>query len=1021
MAQASPDECFQGNANNASGITAAQISANNASFNAAYATANGYLTASQLASCISAGNLPKVNQAYVWGMTMDPSGNIWFGTAANVLCLVEDKAYGTVPAPYQDSNYVCDAQQNRQEDFKPPRMYKYNPGTNVLTDLTAEILQAGTPVAQGGTYTDPGVVSVLTSSFGVRSAGTYNGVVFFGAIYADTSTTPATAAVALFAFNATTMQYLGHQLYNQASGTWYSDSRQWHVINGNLFTGVGKIDSGVSDGSLLRWAGSLSTWVSPTNPGNLFTFVDVGDTVGQIAYFTAHSDGHIYATTWGGPAGSYTMAGSSYGMYLYMSPPLHGATGLDTSDTANWTQVWNLYQANSVGPIPGYEVEPTALQVGGAIASFGGYIYFGTMEVPGTGAQYFASLYPNSTLSATTVALDTNRPIAIFRTKGFDPTLQPTPAIDILYGSTDLEQYNATTDTFSSVPNGMGQTALYGTAGFGNVFNNYTWTMAVFQNQLYVGTMDFSYLLGTSSVASGIPAAVQTLASTFYGADLWTFADTNSAATYVSLNGMGNDTSYGIRTMVVDNNNLNLWLGMANPMNLRTDISNDPGGWKLIDFPSQNGAPIITWYNPAAIVYGTPLTATQLNATATVSGVYTYTPPLGTVLPAGANQILSLNFAPYSNGNVYADTVKITVTQEPLTATANNVTMTYGTTPPLPFTGTLTGVVNNDGITASYTFTPAPDFGIQPETPIGPTSTTPAGIYTITTTLNDPKSKLSNYSTTVTNGTLTINKASTLSAVSATAPSVLIQNSVTLTAHVASTTTGVPTGQVTFMDGSTALVPAVTLDASGNAQLPISTLAVGTHIITVVYPGDTNYLPSTSPSVSEVVQDFQFNATSSSGTSVTVLPGGLATFNFVVAPTYGSYFPSNVTLTLTGVPSTDTYTITPATIPVGSGPTTVVVQIQTSRTVSSNRSFPSGLTFAVIFLPMLGLLTLRRRARAAGIAMMVLLGQAMVLGTNGCGSSNSGLFAGASNTSTLTVTGTCGSLQHTVTLTLTVQ
>ena len=95
--------------------------------------------------------------------------------------------------------------------------------------------------------------------------------------------------------------------------------------------------------------------------------------------------------------------------------------------------------------------------------------------------------------------------------------------------------------------------------------------------------------------------------------------------------------------------------------------------------------------------------------------------------------------------------------------------------------------------------------------------------------------------------------------------------------------------------------------------------------------------------------------------------------------------------------------------------------MHTSQTISSNRSFPSGLTFAVIFLPMLGLLGLRRRARGAGIAMMVLLGMAMVLGTNGCGSSNSGLFANSANTSTLTVTGTCGTLQHTVTLTLTVQ
>ena len=39
--------------------------------------------------------------------------------------------------------------------------------------------------------------------------------------------------------------------------------------------------------------------------------------------------------------------------------------------------------------------------------------------------------------------------------------------------------------------------------------------------------------------------------------------------------------------------------------------------------------PVITWANPADITYGTALSATQLNATATVPGSFTYTPPRG--------------------------------------------------------------------------------------------------------------------------------------------------------------------------------------------------------------------------------------------------------------------------------------------------------------------------------------------------------------------------------------------------------
>ena len=45
--------------------------------------------------------------------------------------------------------------------------------------------------------------------------------------------------------------------------------------------------------------------------------------------------------------------------------------------------------------------------------------------------------------------------------------------------------------------------------------------------------------------------------------------------------------------------------------------------------------PTITWATPADIVYGTALSATQLNATASVPGTFVYTPAAGTVLNAG--------------------------------------------------------------------------------------------------------------------------------------------------------------------------------------------------------------------------------------------------------------------------------------------------------------------------------------------------------------------------------------------------
>src|SRR5271165_891718 len=74
--------------------------------------------------------------------------------------------------------------------------------------------------------------------------------------------------------------------------------------------------------------------------------------------------------------------------------------------------------------------------------------------------------------------------------------------------------------------------------------------------------------------------------------------------------------------------------------------------------------PVITWFAPVSIVSGTPLSATQLNATANVPGNFTYTPPSTTVLPVGNNQTLSVLFTPTdtTDYNTQTATVSINVT-----------------------------------------------------------------------------------------------------------------------------------------------------------------------------------------------------------------------------------------------------------------------------------------------------------------------------------------------------------------------
>jgi hypothetical protein len=72
-------------------------------------------------------------------------------------------------------------------------------------------------------------------------------------------------------------------------------------------------------------------------------------------------------------------------------------------------------------------------------------------------------------------------------------------------------------------------------------------------------------------------------------------------------------------------------------------------------------APTITWANPAAITYGTALSAAQLNASADMPGSFSYSPPLGTVLNVGMRQPLSVTFTPTNSADYDPATKTVTI------------------------------------------------------------------------------------------------------------------------------------------------------------------------------------------------------------------------------------------------------------------------------------------------------------------------------------------------------------------------
>ena len=118
--------------------------------------------------------------------------------------------------------------------------------------------------------------------------------------------------------------------------------------------------------------------------------------------------------------------------------------------------------------------------------------------------------------------------------------------------------------------------------------------------------------------------------------------------------------------------------------------------------------PAITWPLPAAITYGTVLSAAQLNATSTTAGTFTYSPPAGTLLSAG-QQTLTASFTP-------TDTKHYTTASASVVLTVNKATPTiaWSTPAPIIYPTALTAAQLNATASVPGTFVYSPPAGTTP-------------------------------------------------------------------------------------------------------------------------------------------------------------------------------------------------------------------------------------------------------------------------------------------------------------------
>ena len=448
--------------------------------------------------------------------------------------------------------------------------------------------------------------------------------------------------------------------------------------------------------------------------------------------------------------------------------------------------------------------------------------------------------------------------------------------------------------------------------------------------------------------------------------------------------------------------------------------------------------------NPVLVNGNTTLTATVSSAYGTPTGTVTFmdgSNVLGTgTLNASGVATLTVSFSTAGNHPLTVSYPGAGFFQAANSAILNETVNTLGTTLGLTSSVNPVNVNANTVLTATATSSSGTPTGtvtfLDGTTVLGTAPLNASGIATLTVSFSAPGTHplTASYPATgpyqaatspivnenVQNFTPTITLSSSVNPV-------LITGSTTLSASLTSSA-GSPTGTVTFFDGGKSIGTA-TLNASGVATLNVSFTTNGQHILTANYPGNGLYQPVTSAPLTQVVEDFSLALATGSQNSASIILGASTQFNLVVSPIGANTLAAPVALSITGLPANGSGAFAPANVAGGTGVTPVVLTVNAPPLTSSlrmptNPAHPSSRHEAPAFFALLLLpagFALRRRRHIARLLVLV-VGLAVATGLSGCLSDQStGYYGQTPETYTLTVTGTSGTLTHSVQVTLTVE
>ena len=158
-----------------------------------------------------------------------------------------------------------------------------------------------------------------------------------------------------------------------------------------------------------------------------------------------------------------------------------------------------------------------------------------------------------------------------------------------------------------------------------------------------------------------------------------------------------------------------------------------------------------------------------------------------------------------------------------------------------------------------------------------------------------------------------VNPAATTTAVTSTPNPSAFGQSVTFTVTVtAPSASGPMTGMASITDvfkgNTTVLATGLTLNGSGQATFQTNTLAIGVHSITATFSGDTNHATSTSPAITQTVQEGTTTVLASSQNPST--QGQNVTFTATVTPGPGGVTPDGTVTFMNGAATLGTQPLT---------------------------------------------------------------------------------------------------------------